>query len=132
MSSTANQAIYVDGLIRVISDHENHDVMACTQPGDSCAETFAKKPADILLIEQSVIEEQLEIHPANGLFSKFFDKFPDLRIIIFGHDILEPFVRSLIGARVRGFIDTSSTHEVLNAVIDEVFIFEYNSVLYKL
>jgi DNA-binding NarL/FixJ family response regulator len=104
----ANQAIYVDGLIRVISDHENHDVIACTKPGDTCAEKFARNPADILLIEQSVIEEQLKIYPAEKLFSNFLDKFPDLRIIIFGHDIPEPFVRTLIGAGARGFIDTSS------------------------
>ena len=117
----ANQAIYVDGLIRVISDHKNHDVIACTQPGGTCAQHFAENPADILLIEQSVVEEQLETYPAEGLFSNFLDKFPDLRIIIFGHDIPEPFVRTLIGAGARGFIDTSSTHEVLNTAIDEVY-----------
>ena len=117
----ANQAIYVDGLIRVISDHENHDVVACVQPGDSCADRFAKNPSDILLIEQSVIEDQLKQFPADGLFSNFLDKFPDLKIIIFGHDMPEPFVRTLVAAGARGFIDTSSTYEVLNAAIDEVY-----------
>jgi len=117
----ANQAIYVDGLIRVISDHENHNVVACVQPSDSCAGRFAKHPADILLIEQAVIEDQLEDFPAKGLFSNFLEKFPDLKIIIFGHDMAEPFVRTLVGAGARGFIDTSSTHEVLNAAIDEVY-----------
>jgi len=116
----ANQAIYVDGLIRVISDHDNHEVVVCTQAGDSCASIFAKNAADILLIEQSVIEEQLKRIPAEGLFSKFTDKFPELKIIIFGHDIPEPFVRILVGAGARGFIDTSSSHEVLNTAIDEV------------
>ena len=117
----ANQAIYVDGLIRVISDHENHDVVACVQPGDSCAERFAKNPSDILLIEQAVIEEQLKQFSSKGLFSNFLDKFPDLKIIIFGHDMPEPFVRTLVASGARGFIDTSSTHEVLNAAIDEVY-----------
>ncbi len=117
----ANQAIYVDGLIRVISDHDNHDVVTCMQPSDSCAEQFAKNPSDILLIEQAVIEEQLKQFSAKGLFSNFLDKFPDLKIIIFGHDIPEPFVRTLVVSGVRGFIDTSSTHEVLNAAIDEVY-----------
>ncbi|GMR01170.1 MAG: hypothetical protein BMS9Abin19_0529 [Gammaproteobacteria bacterium] len=117
----ANQAIYVDGLIRVISDHENHKVIACVQPSDSCAGRFAKNPADILLVEQSVIEEQLEHYPAEGLFSNFLDKFPDLKIIIFGHDMPEPFVRTLVSAGARGFIDTSSTHDVLNIAIEEVY-----------
>jgi DNA-binding NarL/FixJ family response regulator len=117
----AHQAIYVDGLIRVISDHQNHDVIACTEPNDSCAERFAKNPADILLIEQTVIEEQLEHFPAKNLFSNFLDKFPDLRIIIFGHATQEPFVRKMVGAGARGFIDTCSTHDVLNAAIDEVY-----------
>ncbi len=117
----ANQAIYVDGLIRVISDSENHEVVACTRPGESCAQIFASNPADILLIEQAVIEDQLETFPAKGLFNNFTDKFPELRIIVFGHDIPEPFVRSLIGAGAHGFIDTNSTREVLNAAIDEVY-----------
>lgn len=65
----------------MISDSENHEVIACTQPGDSCARVFASNPADILLIEQAVIENQLEKHPVKGLFSNFTDKFPDLRII---------------------------------------------------
>lgn len=117
----ANQAIYVDGLIRVISDHKNHEVVACTQPGDSCAKTLTKKAADILLVEQSVIEEQLKKFPVKGMFSQFTDNCPNLKIIIFGHDIPEPFVRKLVSAGVRGFIDTSSSHEVLNAAIDEVY-----------
>ena len=117
----ANQAIYVDGLIRVISDHSNHEVVACIQSSSSCADSFAKSPADILLVEQSVIEEKLKHHVVKDLFSHFLDKFPDLKIIIFGHDIPEPFVRTLVGAGARGFIDTSSTHEVLNAAIDEVY-----------
>ena len=117
----ANQGIYVDGLVRVISDHKNHNVVACTQPNDSCSDLFSQNPADILLIEQAVIEEQLKQFSADGLFSNFLDKFPDLRIIIFGHDIPEPFVRTMVSAGARGFIDTSSTHEVLNAAIDEVY-----------
>jgi len=117
----ANQAIYVDGLIRVISDSEHHEIIACMQPGESCAQIFASNPADILLIEQAVIEEQLEKYPAKGLFSNFTDDFPDLRIVVFGHDIPEPFVRRLIGAGAHGFIDTNSTREVLNAAIDEVY-----------
>ena len=117
----ANQAIYVDGLIRIISDHDNHEVVGCTQHDNSCVERFSENPADILIIEQAVIEEQLKTCSAEELFSHFFAVHPDLRIIIFGHDIPEPFVRTLIGAGARGFIDTCSTHEVLNVAIDEVF-----------
>lgn len=117
----ANKGIYVDGLIRVISDRKNHNIVACTQPGDSCASEFSKKPADILLIEKTIIEDQLTQFPVDGLFDNFLDNYPDLRIIIFGHDIPEPFVRTLVSAGARGFIDTDSTHEVLNAAIDEVY-----------
>jgi len=117
----ANQAIYVDGLIRILSDHENHEVVACTEPDDQCADRFAGNPADILLIEQAVVEEKLQHYDTVGLFSKFFDNFPNLRIIIFGHDIREPFVRRLVTAGVHGFIDTASTHSVLNTAIDEVY-----------
>ena len=117
----ANQAIHVDGLIRVISDHEHHDVVACTQADDSCVQLFADNPADILLVKKSIIDEKLETCPVEDLFSDFFSRFPSLRIIIFGHDIPEPFVRTMVVAGVRGFIDTNSTHDVLNVAIDEVY-----------
>lgn len=117
----ANQAIYIDGLVRVISDHEHHEVIACVQPGDSCAQQFTQNPPDILLIEKSIIDERLATSTAEQLFDDYMENAPSLRIMVFGHDIPEPYVRMMIGAGVRGFIDTNTTYEVLNVAIDEVY-----------
>ncbi len=118
----ANQAIYVDGLMRVISDHDSHEVIACAQPGDnSCFSKFSGTTADVLLVEQVAVEAQLQDRTSNSLFGKFLAHNPGLRIIIFGHDISEPFVRKMVRAGVRGFIDTNSTREILITAIDEVY-----------
>jgi len=117
----AGQSIYVDGLVRVISDNEAHQVVACKQPGNDCFVTFTEKSADILLVEKSVVEEQLKKYETEGLFSKFLDLDPELRIIVFGHDITESFVKLLYTAGVRGFIDINTTQDMLITAIDEVY-----------
>jgi DNA-binding NarL/FixJ family response regulator len=118
----ANKAIYVDGLVRVISDHARHEVLACSNPGDTnCFEEFSKQPADILLVEQSTVEERLESIAHEQVFAEFLQQYPGLRIIIFGHDLVEPFVRKMVRAGVRGFIDTNATQETLITAIGEVY-----------
>ena len=117
----ANKAIYVDGLVRVISDHPSHKVLACSQPGDtSCFDKFNEQPADILLVEQATVEHRLETVAYEQVFEQFLKQYPALRIIIFGHDLVEPFVKKMVRAGVRGFIDTNATQDTLIAAIGEV------------
>ncbi len=118
----ANQAIYVDGLVRVISDHASHKVLACSQPGDTiCFDEFEKQPADILLVEQAAVEHTMKTVAHAQVFEQFLQRYPSLRIIIFGHDLVEPFVKKMIRAGARGFIDTNASKEALITAIDEVY-----------
>ena len=116
----ANRDIYVDGLIRVIGDLENHQVVACINPNDDCYRRFSENPADVLLIEQAVVNQCLQEHPAEELFSEFHRQHPGLRIIIFGHEIADSFVRKMIRAGAHGFIDGNTTQKLLAAAIQEV------------
>ena len=116
----AHQDIYVDGLIRVISDHPQHRIVACSSPDGDCLEKFRHTPAEILLIDQKVIEERLQDTPIEELFNSFLGAFPKLRIIVFGHEISDNYVRRMLRAGVHGFIDSNTTQSLLAAAIQEV------------
>lgn len=117
----ANQDIYVDGLIRVISDQKDHRVVACISHNGDCFQRFCENPADILLIDRSILETHMQETPDNALFKDFNDTFPALRIIVFGHDIAETQVRKMLSVGVHGFIDSNMTREMLVAAIHEVY-----------
>jgi len=117
----ANQDIYIDGLVRVITDHPSHQVVACSSPGSKCFEKFCETPADILLIEQSILEERMQKTELASLFVDFQNHSPGLRIIVFGHAFSDSYVRRMLRAGVNGFIDRNTTQDMLATAIQEVY-----------
>jgi DNA-binding NarL/FixJ family response regulator len=117
----ARRDIYVDGLLSLISGLPELDVLSCASPGTDCYRNFAQRPADILLVEQSVILEHLETTSIDELFGEFRQNFPELRIILFGHAFEDGFIRRLIRAGAHGFIDSSMTRDTLQNAFHEVY-----------
>lgn len=116
----AHQDIYVDGLVRVISDHPKHHVVACRSPEGNCFEEFCRTPADLLLIEQSIVEDRLQNNQTDDLLGNFRSTFPKLHIIVLGRDISDDYIRRMLRAGVRGFIDSNTTKDLLATAIQEV------------
>lgn len=116
----AKRDIYVDGLVRVISELHQHRVIACVEPGKDCYLKFSHNPADILLIEESVIDSHLQETTIDDLFTDFKQHFPNLRIVIFGRELDDPFIRKMIRAGAHGFIDSTMTQETLLTALKEV------------
>jgi len=116
----ANQDIYVDGLIRLILDDPSHEIVDCVKPDYQCYDRFRNNPADILMIEKTVIDGLLVNTPKGQLFDSYRRDYPDLRIVIFGHEIPDAFVRRMIRAGVHGFIDSETTRDMLTMAIREI------------
>jgi DNA-binding NarL/FixJ family response regulator len=116
----ARKDIYIDGLVRVISDFPGHRVVACSNPDGDCLETFRRTPADLLLIEQSILEEHLQDATHHTLLDDFREVFPGLRFIVFGRDISDYFLHRMLRVGIRGFIDKTTTEEQLAGAIREV------------
>ncbi len=117
----ANQDIFVDGLIRVISDQKDRKVVACIAHDNDCFQHFCENPADILMIDQSILETHMGETRDSEVFKDFNEAFPELRIIVFGHDIEESQVRKMLSAGVHGFVDSSMTRDQLVTAIHEVY-----------
>ena len=116
----AHQDIYIDGLVRVISDYPGHRVVACSNPDGNCLEEFCRTPADLLLIEQSILEEHLQSGLKDTLLDGFRNTLPGLRFIVFGRDISDDYLHRMLCAGVRGFIDSTTTEDLLANAIREV------------
>ncbi|VAW75961.1 hypothetical protein MNBD_GAMMA15-2422 [hydrothermal vent metagenome] len=116
----ANQDIYVDGLTRIISEHPDLKVIACTSPTSDCHGRFAEHPTDVLMVEQSVVQQKLKEMTFDELFAPFMQIRPGLRIIIFGHEMADPFIRFMLHAGAHGFIDSSTSPKLLGIAINEV------------
>jgi len=101
----AKHDIYVDGLVRVISELQDHKVIACIEPGKDCYTKFSDNPADILLVEESVVVSYLQEISVDELFKEFKQHFPELRIVIFGRELDDAFIRKMIRAGAHGFIE---------------------------
>jgi len=116
----AKHDIYVDGLVRVISELQDHKVIACIEPGKDCYTKFSDNPADILLVEESVVVSYLQEISVDELFKEFKQHFPELRIVIFGRELDDAFIRKMIRAGAHGFIDSAMTQETLQHALKEV------------
>lgn len=116
----ANRNIYVDGLIKVIGELPGYKIVECAEPNDGCFTSFAANPGDILLVDQSVIDATLRSTGIDNLFSEFMDAYPELRIIVFGREFNDGFVRKMLRAGAHGFIDSNMTQDTLLKAIHEV------------
>jgi len=116
----ANRNIYVDGLIRVIGELPGYKIVECAEPDDGCFTSFAANPGDILLVDQSVIDATMRSTGIDDLFSEFMEAYPELRIIVFGREFNDGFVRKMLRAGAHGFIDSNMTQETLLKAVHEV------------
>ena len=116
----ANRNIYVDGLIRVIGELPGYKIVECAEPDDGCFTSFTANPGDILLVDQSVIDATLRSTGIDNLFSEFMEAYPELRIIVFGREFNDGFVRKMLRAGAHGFIDSNMTQDTLLKAVHEV------------
>lgn len=116
----ARKDIYIDGLVRVITDFSGHRVVACSNPDGDCLTEFRSTPADLLLIEQSILEEHLRSGTNLTILHDFRDAFPELRFLVFGRDISNDSLHQMLRAGIRGFIDKTTTEDQLASAIRQV------------
>jgi len=116
----SNPEIYTDGLIRLLSDNENHKVQTCLKPDHDCVKKFSNFESDLLLIQQSVVEA-CHAPLSEPRFDKFKRINPEVRIVVFGNNLSDAFTRSMIRDGAHGFIDGAMTVESLNQAIEEVY-----------
>jgi DNA-binding NarL/FixJ family response regulator len=103
----AHQDFYLEGLLAVLARSAESEVVACVKPGDDCWNNFVSHPADVLLIHRQAVLDLPERIP------QFLQYDPDLKIIVFGHDMSDEFLLRLIRLGVAGYVNERMNGEHL-------------------
>lgn len=94
------------------------------EPGDGWHTRLPDCAADVLLVQQSVLAPGNPFRhgdPADSVFGMLRQRFPALRIVLFGSDMDEVLLRRMLRLGVRGLVDVSDDGgERLAAAIHEV------------
>lgn len=110
----ANPDFYLEGLLAVLSRTSDSEVVACVKPGDDCWNTFISQPADVLLIHRQAVQDAPE-----G-FSRHLQYAPNLKIIVFGHDMPDEFLLKIVRSGAAGYINEKMSGDHLLKAIRTV------------
>jgi DNA-binding NarL/FixJ family response regulator len=107
--------MFADGLVSMLRASRDIDVVACQDFDDSCLGKLKQSSIDLLFINAKSLQ-----YPLEAFFKQFTDARRGLRIIVFGHDDSQPYVRNLIRSGASGFINDEIRHDELGDCIREV------------
>jgi len=96
----AKLTIYIEGLLRLVSDNSDYKVIACVKPDDHCVERFCSFPSDILLVHQETITQ-----PLSHFFASFKKQSSNIRILVFGSNMDLTFRCSIIRSGAHGYLN---------------------------
>lgn len=110
----ANPDFYLEGLLAVLARSTDSKVVACVKPGDDCWNKFTSQPADVLLIHRQAVLD------APDGFSRFLQFAPNLKIIVFGHDMADEFLLKIVRSGAAGYINEKMSGDHLLKAIQKV------------
>jgi DNA-binding NarL/FixJ family response regulator len=110
----ANPDFYLDGLLAVLASSPESEIVACVKPGDDCWNAFTAHPADVLLIHRQAAQDA-----PDGL-SRFLHHAPNLRILVFGHDMQDEFLVKIVRSGAAGYINEKMSADHLRKAIRAV------------
>lgn len=120
----ANRQQHLDQLIKLVSARANFRLTARIDPEADWHTRLPDQPQDILLLEQSLVSAARPFghtRLAETVFGDLQQRFPGLRIVVFGSDMDDVLVRRMIRLGVRGLVDITATDpEQLALAIDEI------------
>lgn len=119
----ARNDFMVDGMVSILSQHDDSHVVACVEPGDGCVAKFEAANPDILLLQNDAIDQ-----PAAAFIANVRQNYPRVRIILFGHGLDDEQLYEAVYAGVQGYINEhmSGDHilQAINAVSEGQMWFE--------
>jgi DNA-binding NarL/FixJ family response regulator len=110
----AHQDFYLEGLLAVLARSADSEVVACVKPGDDCWNAFVAHPANVVLIHRQAVVDLPERVP------QFLQYAPELKIIVFGHEMSDAFLLRLVRLGVSGYINERMSGDHLLKAIRRV------------
>jgi len=107
--------IFANALARMLESAAVAEVVGFGDEEQECLQRIAHHSADILIVNSKCLR-----YPLSGFFEGFRAQLPALRVMVFGHEDHDVFVRNLVRAGCCGFINDEITQEGLREALDTV------------
>ena len=103
----------VDGLLNMMDQHHWIRVLTCVEPSEACWHKFENDKPDILLLHSDVFRG-----PPGELTNRVREASPSTSILVFGWNMSQDFLTSLLVAGVRGYINENMSGSHLISAIE--------------
>ena len=102
----------VEGLVRILSDSTENDVVACVEPTDACWDKLRATAPDVILLHHSAV-----VTPIREFFMRIREAAPAARIVVFGQHMEDLFLFNIVRAGAAGYINENMNgSNVLHAI----------------
>jgi DNA-binding NarL/FixJ family response regulator len=110
-----HQDFSVDGLASMLEARDERYMVSCVEPDEDCMAKFAAASPDALLIENESLP-----HAFERFVNEVTQRHPDVRILVFGKDMSDDHLYSLVRAGVHGYINERMDGDHFKRALDHV------------
>lgn len=105
----------VEGLVRMLSDSMENQVVACVEPSEACWEKLRATQPDVLLLHHLSVDQ-----PISEFFTSINQAAPCVKIIVFGQQMDDAFLFKIVRAGASGYINENMSGAHLLHALREV------------
>lgn len=111
----ANPDLFLDGLLRILNDNKQIDVVSSYKNIDACLKEINESCTDIIMVQDQLIEPPYEF-----FFKALKKRNPDLKILVFGQLLESDFLINIIRSGANGYINSNMSAEHLIKAVQYV------------
>lgn len=105
----------VEGLVRMLSDSTENQVVACVEPSEACWDKLRATHPDVLLLHHLSV-----VQPISEFFAHITQAAPGVKIIVFGQQMEDAFLFNIVRAGASGYINENMSGAHLLHALREV------------
>lgn len=109
------QNFSVDGLASMLEARDERYMVSCVEPDEDCMAKFAAASPDALLVENESLPQAFE-----RFVKEVTQSHPTIRVLVFGKDMSDDHLYSLVRAGVHGYINERMDGNRFKLALDHV------------
>ena len=110
-----HQDFSLDGLASMLESQDENYLVSCVEPDDECMQKFTNSKPDCLLIQNDSLPQ-----PFERFFGEVLRHFSNIRILVFGKNMSDDYLYSLVRAGAHGYINERMDGEHFKHALDSV------------
>ena len=110
-----HQDFSLDGLASMLESQGGNYLVSCVEPDEECMQKFTASKPDCLLIQNDSLPQ-----PFERFFSEVLKHFSNIRILVFGKNMSDDYLYSLVRAGAHGYINERMDGDHFRGAIDSV------------